>query len=176
MQHLRPMLLWRSLVANADQLGFQPRSQHVCRDQRRAIGWVFSPQLRATSAFLPRLSNLATLRLRELQLVLVIDDITRVDCLMVNEESMYLKSPKPPQLTAAVLLACLHWSSAWAQTDIKPEVRTPEKSVELVYQSSFQNYQRYSASSVQPWKQSNDTVKDIGGNCLISKPQTPLIW
>ena len=82
---------------------------------------------------------------------------------MVNEESMYLKSPKPPQLTAAVLLACLHWSSAWAQTDIKPEVRTPEKSVELVYQSSFQNYQRYSASSVQPWKQSNDAVKDIGG-------------
>jgi hypothetical protein len=82
---------------------------------------------------------------------------------MVNEESMYLKSPKPPQLTAAVLLACLHWSSAWAQIDTKPEVRTPEKSVELVYQSSFQNYQRYSASSVQPWKQSNDTVKDIGG-------------
>lgn len=82
---------------------------------------------------------------------------------MVNEESMYLKSPKPPQLTATVLLACLHWSSAWAQTDIKPEVRTPEKSVELGYQSSFQNYQRYSASSVQPWKQSNETVKDIGG-------------
>lgn len=82
---------------------------------------------------------------------------------MVNEESMYLKSPKTPQLTAAVLLACLHWSSARAQTDIKPEVRTPEKSVELVYQSSFQNYQRYYASSVQPWKPSNDTVKDIGG-------------
>ena len=82
---------------------------------------------------------------------------------MVNEESMHLKSPKPPQLTAAVLLACLHWSSAWAQTDIQPEVRTPEKSVELVYQSSFQNYQRYSSTPIQSWKQANDTVKDIGG-------------
>lgn len=76
---------------------------------------------------------------------------------------MHLKSLKPRQLTVAVLLACLHWSSAWAQTDIKPEVRTPEKTVELVYQSSFQNYRRYAASAVQSWKQSNDTVKDIGG-------------
>ena len=82
---------------------------------------------------------------------------------MVNEEFMYLKSPKLPQLTTAVLLACVHLSSAWAQSDNKVKVSTVEKSVELGYQSSFQNYQRYSASSVQPWKQSNDTVKDIGG-------------
>ena len=82
---------------------------------------------------------------------------------MVNEESMYLKSPKPPQLTVAVLLACLHLSSAWAQPALKTEVQTEQKSVELVYQSSFQNYQRYSASDIQSWKQANDTVKDIGG-------------
>lgn len=70
---------------------------------------------------------------------------------MVNEESMHLKSPKSYPLTAAVWLACFHVSGAWAQP------------VELVYQSSFQNYQRYTASAIQPWKQSNDTVKDIGG-------------
>lgn len=82
---------------------------------------------------------------------------------MVNEESMYLKSPKSYPLTAAVWLACLHVSSAWAQSEIKPEALPAEKPVELVYQSSFQNYQRYATSDIQPWKQSNDTVKDIGG-------------
>jgi len=87
----------------------------------------------------------------------------RVDCSMVNEEFMYLKSSKPPLLATAVWLACLHLSSAWGQTEIKPEVPAPEKSVELVYQSSFQNYQHYSASAVQSWRQANDTVKDIGG-------------
>lgn len=82
---------------------------------------------------------------------------------MVNEESMHLKSPKSYPLTAAVWLACFHVSGAWAQSEIKPEVSPAEKPVELVYQSSFQNYQRYTASAIQPWKQSNDTVKDIGG-------------
>jgi len=76
---------------------------------------------------------------------------------------MHLKSPKPFQLATAVLLACLHSSSAWAQSEIKSKVPPAEKTVELVYQSSFQNYQRYSASDIQPWKQSNETVKDIGG-------------
>lgn len=77
---------------------------------------------------------------------------------------MYLKSSKSPLLTvAAVFFAYLHLSSAWAQTEIKPDIRTAENSVELVYQSSFQNYHRYSASTIQSWKQSNDTVKDIGG-------------
>ena len=82
---------------------------------------------------------------------------------MVNEESMYLKSPKSYPLTAAVWLACFHVSGAWAQSEIKPEALPAEKPVELVYQSSFQNYQRYATSDIQPWKQSNDTVKDIGG-------------
>jgi hypothetical protein len=82
---------------------------------------------------------------------------------MVNEESMYLKSSKPPQLNVAVLLACFHLSSVWAQPARKTEVQTEQKSVELVYQSSFQNYQRYSASTIQTWKKSNETVKDIGG-------------
>jgi len=76
---------------------------------------------------------------------------------------MYLKSPKLPQLTTAVLLACLHLSSGWAQSDNKVKVSTAEKSVELGYQSSFQNYQRYSSTLIQSWKQANDTVKDIGG-------------
>ncbi|WP_310627491.1 hypothetical protein [Limnohabitans sp.] len=76
---------------------------------------------------------------------------------------MYLKSPKLPLLATAIWLACLHLSSAWAQPEINPEVSTPEKSVELIYQSSFQNYQRYSASTLQSWMQTNDTVKDIGG-------------
>ena len=76
---------------------------------------------------------------------------------------MYLKSPKLPQLTTAVLLACVHLSSAWANSDNKVKVSTAEKSVELGYQSSFQNYQRYSASTLQSWMQTNDTVKDIGG-------------
>ena len=82
---------------------------------------------------------------------------------MVNEEFMYLKYPKLPQLTTAVLLACLLLSSAWAQSDNKVKVSTVEKSVELGYQSSFQNYQRYSSTPIQSWKQANDTVKDIGG-------------
>jgi hypothetical protein len=82
---------------------------------------------------------------------------------MINEEFMYLKSPKLPQLTTAVLLACLHLSSSWAQSDNKVKVSTAENSVELGYQSSFQNYQRYSSTPIQSWKQANDTVKDIGG-------------
>ena len=82
---------------------------------------------------------------------------------MVNEELMYLKSPKSYQLAFVVLLACLHLRSAWPQSEIKPEVSNAEKPIELVYQSSFQNYQRYSASDIQAWKQANDTVKDIGG-------------
>jgi hypothetical protein len=76
---------------------------------------------------------------------------------------MYIKSLKSYQLTVAVFVSCLQLSSAFAQPVIKPEVSKVEKPVELVYQSSFQNYQRYSASPIQSWKQSNDTVKDIGG-------------
>jgi len=76
---------------------------------------------------------------------------------------MYLKSLKSFQLTAAVLLSYLQLSSALAQSEIKPEVLKAKKPIELVYESSFQNYQRYSASDVQAWKQANETVKDIGG-------------
>jgi len=76
---------------------------------------------------------------------------------------MYHKSPNSYQLAFVVLLACLHSRSAWAQSEIKPEVSKAEKPIELVYESSFQNYQRYSASDIQTWKQANDTVKDIGG-------------
>ena len=76
---------------------------------------------------------------------------------------MYLKSLMSYQLTAAVLLSYLQLSSAFAQSAIKPEVSTAEKPVELVYQSSFENYQRYSASDIQAWTQANETVKDIGG-------------
>jgi hypothetical protein len=82
---------------------------------------------------------------------------------MVNEEFMCLKSPKSCQLAFVVLLTCLHLGSAFAQSEIKPEVLKAEKPIELVYESSFQNYQRYSASDIQAWKQVNDTVKDIGG-------------
>ena len=76
---------------------------------------------------------------------------------------MYHKSPKSYQLAIVVFIACLHLRSAWAQSEIKPEVSKAEKPIELVYQSSFQNYQRYSASDIQAWKQANDTVKEIGG-------------
>ena len=76
---------------------------------------------------------------------------------------MYHKYPKAYQLVFVVLLTCLHLRSAWSQSEIKPEVSNAEKPIELVYQSSFQNYQRYSASDIQAWKQANDTVKDIGG-------------
>jgi hypothetical protein len=76
---------------------------------------------------------------------------------------MYLKSPKSCQLAFVVLLTCLHLGSTFAQSEIKPEVLKAEKPIELVYQSSFQNYQRYSAADIQTWKQANDTVKDIGG-------------
>lgn len=76
---------------------------------------------------------------------------------------MYHKYPKSYQLVFVVLLACLYLRSAWAQSEIKPEVSNAEKPVELVYQSSFNNYQRYSASDIEAWKQANDTVKDIGG-------------
>ena len=76
---------------------------------------------------------------------------------------MYIKSLKSHQLAVAVLFSCLQLSSAFAQTAIKPEVSKVEKPVELVYQSSFQNYQRYSASPIQSWKLSNETVKEIGG-------------
>ena len=59
----------------------------------------------------------------------------------------------------------VNWLSLYcvAQSEIKLEVLKAEKPIELVYESSFQNYQRYSASDIQPWKQANDTVKDIGG-------------
>ena len=76
---------------------------------------------------------------------------------------MYIKSLKSHQLAVAVLFSCLQLSSALAQSAIKPEVSKVEKPVELVYQSSFQNYQRYSASPIQSWKLSNETVKEIGG-------------
>ena len=76
---------------------------------------------------------------------------------------MYRKYPKSYQLVFVVLLACLYLRSAWAQSEINPDIPTAEKPVELVYQSSFQNYQRYSASPIQSWKLSNETVKEIGG-------------
>ena len=76
---------------------------------------------------------------------------------------MCIKSLKSYQLAAAVLFSCLQSSSAFAQSATKPEVSKVEKPVELVYQSSFQNYQRYSASPIQSWKLSNETVKEIGG-------------
>ena len=76
---------------------------------------------------------------------------------------MYLKSPKSCQLAFVVLLTCLHLGSAFAQSSIKPEVFKAEKPIALVYESSFQNYQRYSASEIQAWRQANDIVKDIGG-------------
>lgn len=76
---------------------------------------------------------------------------------------MYHKYPKSYQRVFVVLLACLYLRSAWAQSEIKPEVSNAEKPVELVYQSSFNNYQRYSASDIAAWKQANDTVKAIGG-------------
>jgi hypothetical protein len=82
---------------------------------------------------------------------------------MVNEEFMFIKSPKSCQLAFVVLLTCLHLGSTFAQSSIKPEVSKAEKPIELVYESSFQNYQRYSASDIQAWKKTNDTVKDIGG-------------
>ena len=76
---------------------------------------------------------------------------------------MYPKSSNLFQLLAAGLFACLHLSSASAQSESKPEVLQTHKTVELIYQSSFQNYQRYSAFDIQAWKQANDAVKDIGG-------------
>jgi hypothetical protein len=82
---------------------------------------------------------------------------------MVNEDFMCLKSPQSCQLAFVVLLTCLHLGSALAQSEIKPKVSKAEKPIELVYESSFQNYQRYSASDIQTWRQTNDTVKDIGG-------------
>ena len=82
---------------------------------------------------------------------------------MVNEELMFIKSPKSYQLAFVVLLTCFYSGNAFTQSEIKPEVSKAEKPIELVYESSFQNYQRYSASDVQAWKQANDTVKDIGG-------------
>ena len=75
---------------------------------------------------------------------------------------MYHKYPKAYQLVFVVLLACLYLRSAWAQSEINPDVSTAEKRVELVYQSSFKNFQRYSASDIEAWKLANDTVKDIG--------------
>ena len=76
---------------------------------------------------------------------------------------MYRKYPKSYQPVFVVLLACLYLRSAWAQSEINPDIPTAEKPVELVYQSSFKNYPRYSASDIEAWKQANDTVKDIGG-------------
>ena len=76
---------------------------------------------------------------------------------------MCRKYPKSYQLVFVVLLACLNLRSAWAQSEINPDVSTAEKRVELVYQSSFKNFQRYSASDIEAWKLANDTVKDIGG-------------
>jgi len=76
---------------------------------------------------------------------------------------MFIKSPKSCQLAFVVLLTCLHLGSAFSQSSISPEVSKAENPMELVYESSFQNYQRYSASDIQTWKQANDTVKDIGG-------------
>ena len=76
---------------------------------------------------------------------------------------MFIKSPKSYQLAFVVLLTCFYSGNAFTQSEIKPEVSTAEKPIELVYESSFQNYQRDSASDVQAWKQANDTVKDIGG-------------
>ena len=76
---------------------------------------------------------------------------------------MNLKSPRSFQLVILVFLSCLQISSAWAQLENKPDASQAHKPVELVYQSSFENYQRYSASDIQAWTQANDTVKDIGG-------------
>lgn len=50
---------------------------------------------------------------------------------------MYRKYPKSYQLVFVVLLACLYLRSAWAQSEINPDIPTAEKPAELVYQSSF---------------------------------------
>lgn len=77
---------------------------------------------------------------------------------------MYIKFQKPYPLAAVLLLACLHLGDVWAQSTGQP--------VELVYQSSFQSYQRYSPSPPPSWKQANDTVKDIGGWRTYAKENT----
>lgn len=73
---------------------------------------------------------------------------------------MHLKSSQP---MTAVLLACLHVCNAWAQAAPPIEHPSAEKPAALLYESSLQHYQRYSASTIQSWKDANDTVKDIGG-------------
>jgi hypothetical protein len=43
---------------------------------------------------------------------------------------MYRKYPKSYQLVFVVLLACLYLRSAWAQSEINPDIPTAEKPVE----------------------------------------------
>lgn len=82
---------------------------------------------------------------------------------------MLFKFSKSSQLVAVVLLVSFHLSHAWAQPNVTSEVQPKREPVELVYQSPFQNYQRYAAPVIRSWRQPNGTVKDIAGSSAYAK-------
>ena len=50
---------------------------------------------------------------------------------------------------------------ALAQAAAPAPVRAPSPPLE--YRSAFEDYRPFAPAEVQPWRQSNDTVRDIGG-------------
>lgn len=76
---------------------------------------------------------------------------------------MYLNLLIQSAMAAFALFAFAALSPALAQSETQKVTATAAKPAAIEYRSELENYQRYSESTIKPWRQANDTVKDIGG-------------
>lgn len=76
----------------------------------------------------------------------------------------FTNKPLPVLKWVWVGFALLPGQMAQAQTPAdSTNASAPEQTIHLPYQSQLEGYQRYIASKIQTWRQSNQTVEDIGG-------------
>lgn len=85
---------------------------------------------------------------------------------------MPFKFKKNNLVVTCLTVVCYLFNNAWAQVEVKPVVQPAEKTINLLYQSAFDNYQPYAAPAIGSWKQANDTVKEIGGWRTYAKEAT----
>lgn len=74
---------------------------------------------------------------------------------------MYFTNQPWPKLKSALIgFVLLSGQVAQAQT---PPSSATEQAISLPYQSQLEKYQRYTESKIETWRQSNQTVEQIGG-------------
>jgi hypothetical protein len=73
---------------------------------------------------------------------------------------------KPRHVLPLALIGCALMSGPFAHAQNAPktaEASVAEQSISLPYQSPIEGYQRYADSKIEAWRQSNQTVEQIGG-------------